>query len=457
MGSPLRVVLSHLILFGAVIQQTSMAWAGFEWGVAVSSHQVEGGNSTNDWHRWESECRVVNCERSGRATDHWNLYETDFDLARSIDAGVFRTSLEWSRIEPAEGQFSTEALAHYRRMLQAAKDRGLKVMLTLHHFTLPLWVADYGQGGWKDPRIPDLFAAYSRRVVAELGDLVDYWITVNEPNVNMLLGFVAAMMPPGLRDHALAPRVMANFLKAHAKAYHIIHERFPGAKVSFSHHVRIFDPANSWNPMDRLVAGALDDFWNHQPLRSIQEGVIRFSIPFVASHEERCDELRGTLDYLGINYYTRDKLRFSFTAPQKFEIVPPMDRSRMTDVDWEIYPEGLERLLVALQPYGWPLMITENGLADATDAKRARFLCEHVLAMKRAMDRGVPVIGYIHWSLTDNFEWSLGFAPRFGLVAVDYGTMARTPRPSARIFQAFARGEDPEAVCRRVLANREAV
>jgi beta-glucosidase len=221
--------------------------------------------------------------------------------------------------------------------------------------------------------------------------------------------------------------------------------------VSFSHHVRVFDAASSWNPADRLVAAALDEFWNHQPLRSIQEGYIRLSIPFVASYEERCDELRGTLDYLGINYYTRDKVRFSLDAPQKFEIVPPTDRSRMTDVDWEIYPEGLERLLVALQPYGWPLMITENGLADANDSKRARFLCEHVLAMKRAMARGANVIGYVHWSLTDNFEWSLGFTPRFGLVAIDYNTLERTLRPSARIFQAFARGDDPETVCRGVL------
>ena len=430
---------------------SQMSWADFEWGVAVSSHQVEGGNTNNDWARWEADCHVVNCERSGQATDHWNRYEEDFDLARSIDAGVFRTSLEWSRIEPSEGQFSVEALAHYRRILLAAKARNLKVMLTLHHFTLPLWVVDRGNNGWQDPEIPNLFAAYTRRVVAELGDLVDYWITVNEPNVNMLLGFVAAMMPPGLRDMRLAPVVMANFLKAHAKAYHIIHERFPSAKVSFSHHARIFDPANSWNPADRVIAGALDNFWNHQPLRSIQEGYIRLSIPFVANYEERCDELRGTMDYLGINYYTRDMVRFSLYSPARFDIVPPTDRERMTDVGWEIYPEGLERLLVAFKPYGWSMMITENGLADATDAKRARYLCEHVLAMKRAMDRGIKVMGYVHWSLTDNFEWSLGFAPRFGLVAMDYSTMTRTLRPSARIFQAFARGEDPEAVCREVM------
>lgn len=411
---------------------------GFLWGVAVSSHQVEGGNDNNDWHRWEGECRVANCERAGSAADHWNRYEEDYALARSLGANTFRTSLEWSRIEPRAGEFSAEAIAHYRRMLQAARSQGLKVMLTLHHFTLPLWLVDRGLGGWADPQIPQLFENYANHVVAELGDLVDYWITVNEPNVNMLLGHVAAISPPGLRDHTQAAPVLANFMKAHARAYHAIHARHPGAQVSISHHVRVFDPASRWNPLDRATASILGDFWNHQILRSIQTGRIDFSIPFVTSYAEDVPGLRGSLDYLGINYYSRDRVRFSMGAPQKFEIVPPPPGDNVTDVGWEIYPQGLERLIAELNPYGWPIIITENGLADADDSKRARFICSHLAALRRAMDAGADVRGYVHWSLMDNFEWSLGFAPRFGLAAVDYATQARTPRPSSAHFRQVA-------------------
>lgn len=419
----------------------------FLWGAATAAHQTEGNNTNSDWWEWEGQCHLAGCEKSGIADDGYHRYDEDAALAQSIGLNSYRLSVEWARLEPEEGVFSEEEFEHYRQVLKSVHAHGMKVVLTLQHFSLPLWVAHHapqGSNSWLDPAIADLFAVYTDRVVRELGDQVDYWLTINEPTVSMLTAYIVGVSPPGIQDFKKAPTVLANFLKAHARAYHIIHSYYPDAKVSFAHHGRIFDPYNPWSPLDRLVAGFISEFWNHQFLDSIQSGKIHFNIPFVADYTEEFPGVKDTLDFLGLNYYTRDLIQFKPSSPELFAI-RPNKKAPKNDEGWEIYPEGFYRVLKDFSRYHLPIMITENGTDDSQDVERGKFICDHLLELKRAMNEGVEVIGYLHWSLIDNFEWSSGFGPRFGLAAVDYAHgLTRTLRPSAQVYGQIIRSQSVE-------------
>lgn len=407
---------------------------GFLWGAATAAHQVEGGNTNNDWYDWEQRGRTK--EPSGIAVDHYNRYLEDFDLAASLGHNAYRMSVEWSRIEPERGVYSREVMLHYRAMLKAARDRGLKTFVTLHHFTTPLWATK--EGTWADPEIVQRFGDFAAYIIPNIGDLVDSWITLNEPNVVALLGYGVGITPPGMQDQSKLGLVLANFMKAHAKAYHLIKAFFPNAPVGFAHHMRVFAPYRSWHPGDVVIARIVDDFWNNQILRAMKTGEIKFKIPFILNYSERWPELEGTLDFVGINYYTRDYLKLDLSAPQKFVIVPT-DKAEHNDLGWEIYPHGIYTSIAKAASFGYPIYITENGIADAKDEKRKAFICDHLREVAQAIADGMDVRGYLYWSLLDNFEWVDGFKPRFGLVEIDYSTLSRTVRPSARAYSEIIR------------------
>ena len=402
----------------------------FLWGAATAAHQVEGNNINNDWYEWEQQGRSA--EPSGIAADFYHRYEGDFDLAKSLAHNAFRMSIEWSRIEPENGKFSNTELLHYRDVLTAARARGLKTFVTLHHFTNPLWASR--QGGWSNSEMPLWFGDYVNFIVPNLSDLVDFWITINEPNVSILTSYVVGLTPPGIQDMKKAAIALSNYLKAHARAYHAIHGFSPDAKVGFAHHMRIFTPERWWHPGDILVAHFVENFWNHQILRAMKSGHIRLSIPFVINYDEHWPELAGTLDFLGVNYYTRDYMKLDLSVKEKFVVVPHTDVP-LNDLGWELYPKGLYRSLLLAGSYGVPIYITENGLADASDSQRKNFLCTHLRQLSYAMEDGVDVRGYLHWALIDNFEWVSGYKPRFGLIAIDYKTQERHIRSSARVYQ----------------------
>jgi beta-glucosidase len=423
--------------------------SGFLWGAATAAHQIEGNNTHSDWWEWEQQCHLANCEKSGLADDGYHRYPEDLKLAQDLGFNAYRMSVEWARIEPEQGVYDPAEIEHYRDVLRTVHARGMKVVLTLQHFSLPSWVAHHapqGANSWLDPDIVDFFADYTDHVVQALGDQVDYWLTINEPTVSMLTAYIVGVSPPGIQDFKKAPVVLANFLKAHARAYHIIHSYYPNAMVSFAHHARIFDPYNPWSPLDQLLAGFISDFWNHQFITSIRDGKIHFHVPFVADYSEDYPGIQGTLDYLGINYYTRDRIQFDSSSPEMFSIQPPDASAPRNDVGWELYPEGFYRVLKDFAQYKLPILITENGTADARDAFRSKFLCDHLAEVERAMKEGIPVFGYLHWSLYDNFEWSSGFGPRFGLVGIDYDhDLERQPRPSAALYSRIIRDESLDA------------
>jgi beta-glucosidase len=402
---------------------------GFLWGAATSSHQVEGQNTNSDWWAWEHSGRVA--EPSGDACDHFHRYHDDFDLARSLNHNAYRFSLEWSRIEPEEGVFSADGLAHYRQKLEALRERGMEPVLTVYHYTLPQWLA--AKGGWESPEVGRHFERYVARVVAEYGPLVRWWITLNEPVVQAFKGWILGQWPPGKsQDFGTALKVVRHMLRAHVQAYHQIHERRPDAMVSVAKHALALTPCNRKRHLDRLSVWARTYLFNHLFLDALHTGALRVPGLFW----ERLPQKR-TLDFIGLNYYTRDFVRNAgLTLPGLVGKICTLEHhqsiGKRNSLGWEIYPEGLAHFLRAYSRYKLPILITENGLPVDNDEDRWTFIFLHLWQVARALDDGIPVVGYLHWSLLDNYEWADGFRARFGLIGVDYATQERTVRESAR-------------------------
>ena len=380
----------------------------FLWGAATSAHQVEGHNVHNDWWHWEQKHPEV--ENSGAAADHFNRFDEDFRLAKELGHNAHRLSLEWSRLEVTPGEWSQQALAHYRAVLTSLRAYGLTSFVTLHHFTNPQWLAD--AGGWLDATTLGRFERYAEFVARELGDLVDFWVTINEPMVYATQSFWYGNWPPQEKSLGKMLRVTSNLAAGHNRAYDAIHQVLPQAKVGIAKHFVAFLPENTWHLDDLLVVGAANWFFNR-----------RFM-----------NQTRRSHDFIGVNYYQTNTKHVTVFPPRVDE--EPWEGLR-SDMDWAIRPEGLTHVLLEAKRYGLPLYITENGLADAADSRRADFIRSHLRAVEAAQKQGADVRGYLHWSLLDNFEWAYGYGPRFGLVEVDYRTQQRTPRPSAYVYKAI--------------------
>jgi beta-glucosidase len=409
---------------------------GFIWGVATASHQVEGGNTNNNWYAWEqTKGHIVTGDHCGLACDWWERAEADFDRARDLGVNSMRLSVEWSRIEPEQGRWDPAAIARYRQMLEGLRARGMEPMVTLHHFTNPLWLE--AQGGFgHDGAIP-LFTRFVRYVVEQLGDLCDFWCTVNEPNVYATLGYVLGIFPPGHKGDAIGTfRVMGRLLRAHAAAYRVIHELQPHARVGMAPQMRIFDPARPRNLFDRFVASLQDGAFNAMPFDALRLGRASGPLAFAAGD---LSSVRGTCDYVGINYYTREMVQVDLRKPSElFGRRFAMPGTPQMEHDYgEVYPDGMRRVLERVMALGKPIYITESGFADNSDHLRPKALARTVLAVHRAMDRGAQVRGFFHWTLVDNFEWAEGWGIRFGLIALDPATQVRTPRPSAAVYRAI--------------------
>lgn len=409
---------------------------GFLWGVATSAHQIEGGNLWNDWARFEAEPgNIRNGETSGKASDHWNRMTEDVALIKDLGAGAYRFSVEWSRVEPTDGQWSEEAWARYVDLVRLLREAEITPMVTLLHFTLPAWLAD--RGGLTSEDFPERFGRFAAEAARRLGFGVDLWCTLNEPNVQMYQGYVEGVWPPALRDTALASEAFAGAIRGHAVAAAKLRASDPGALIGLAVNNIVFDPASRWSLLDWIAADQADSGFNWAYYDSIAAGRVTFDLAGFPSINEPLEELLGSADWVGINYYRRNMVRFDGGAPGLVELSP--GPGPLSDSGVEIYPEGLLRLLRRISKrYGLPIYVTENGVADASDRLRADFLRGHAHAMARALEEGLPVRGYFHWSLLDNFEWSEGFEPRFGLYRVEYETFERTPTRGASEFRRLA-------------------
>ncbi len=414
---------------------------GFLWGAATSHHQVEGGApdaiEPSDWSDWTRDrTRTVDGSNADFACEWWGgRAEEDLALARGLGHTAHRMGISWARIEPREGQFDERALDRYEAILGAARDLGLDTMVTLHHFTLPRWVA--ARGGFANGRTIADFARFADRAARRLGHFVTHWATLNEPSVYAMMAHGGTRWPPGTGSLAAHAHVLGNLLRAHAAAYAAVKDARPWASVGLVVNAPIVDPARE-RRRDRLVAVAQDYAFTGCVLDALETGALRFPLSLT---RREVPGLGASFDWLGLNYYGRYLVRFDPRAAGTLFGRHVQERSVKTEhVDWGApYPEGLTRLLVRLSAFGRPLFVTENGVCDPTDRLRRRYLVDHVRAVHDAIGRGADVRGYFHWSLLDNFEWAEGFTAPFGLIAVDRASGVRTHRPSARIFERIAR------------------
>ncbi|MEZ4180109.1 MAG: glycoside hydrolase family 1 protein [Candidatus Doudnabacteria bacterium] len=378
----------------------------FLLGAATSSHQIEGNNSKNDWWYWEQQGRVP---KSGQACDSYNRYKEDFKITKEIGLNTFRLSIEWSRVEPEPGKFSVAEIKHYREVLQELKSQQLTSVVSLHHFTLPLWAAN--QGGFKSNKVIQSFAQFAKMMAQELGDLVDYWNTINEPGVYVNMGYIQGFWPPFSKNVLDAGIIYyLKFVKVHKLAYQAIKSVDPNAQVGLAKNNLYNAPFRPSSFLDRLIVKFSDWYGNYLFL----------------------DRIKNHLDFIGINYYFTHTLKLSLTRGVEHIKIGGLS----SDMGWRTYPEGIYHVTRDLyQRYKLPILITENGIANAHDDMRQDFIWQHLLWLQKAMSEGVQIIGYLYWSLLDNYEWSDGYGPKFGLVEVNMQTFERKVRPSAQVYK----------------------
>ncbi|WKZ41072.1 MAG: glycoside hydrolase family 1 protein [Anaerolineales bacterium] len=403
---------------------------GFLWGTATASHQVEGGNTNNNWHAWEQAGHTVH--KSGLAADWWGgRWREDFDRAAETGQNAHRLSLEWSRIQPAPDTWDEEAIDKYRLMLRGLRERNMTALVTLHHFTDPLWLAE--RGGWETADVVPLFEKYVRKVVNALKEYTSLWCTINEPNIYALSGYVVGAFPPGKKDLKLSMRVLGNMVKAHAVAYRAIHELQPEARVGYALHYRPMVPRLPWSPLDRLMRNIRYSGINMGFPSAISTGVMRSPVG-----NQSIPEAKGTQDYLGLNYYSVDTVWFDLTRPgELFSNSGYPKGADMSDTDFLAnIPEGIfDSIKWITRTYpDLPILITENGVEDYDDHMRPRYLAQHLHQVWRAVNFNWRVKGYFHWSLVDNFEWERGWTQRFGLWGLDLDTQKRIRRPSVDLY-----------------------
>lgn len=398
----------------------------FLWGASSAAHQIEGGNN-NQWSTWEldnarslaaqaeyqvedtpvwdeikSEATDPRNYVSGKLFGHYDDYEKDFDLLEKMNMNAFRFSIEWSRIEPEQGAWDAAAIDHYRRYLAELRKRGIEPVVTLLHFTLPQWFADLG--GFEKRANIKHFVRYAERIVDELGKDMRYIITINEPEVYAVQSYWEGNWPPNTEGGKRKTwRVLANQATAHNRAAKAIHALGRRYKVSIAKNsVHVYPGDDAW--LTRASAAIMQWFQDDYFLRKV----------------------RRHSDFIGVNYYFSNRV-------YGYRVHNP-DR-QLSDLGWDMHPADIEYVLERLhKKYKLPLLITENGLADRNDDYRKWWIASTLAAMQRAIGEGVQLEGYLHWSLTDSFEWAYGKWPRFGLAEVDYKKGKRKLRPSAVWF-----------------------
>ncbi|MER3453490.1 MAG: beta-glucosidase [Acidimicrobiia bacterium] len=380
---------------------------GFVWGVATAAHQIEGGNWNNDWWAWEHDPASPCREPSGDAVDSWHRWPEDVALVHELGFGAYRFSVEWSRIEPEDGEFSRAALEHYRRICGALRERQIAPIVTYHHFTSPRWIA--AGGGWENPTTADRYVRFAERVTQVLGDLATHVCTFNEPNIVATMGYLVGVFPPGrVADFEARRRVNDVFITAHRRGREAIKAVAPQLAVG--------------------LTLSMADYQVVEPGGEAKRDRIRRNMEDVYLEAARGD------DFVGVQTYTR-----ALIGPEGQRDAPP--GAERTQMGYEFYPEALEGTIRrAWEVCGpTPVLVTENGIGTDDDARRIEYTRRALACVLRCLDDGIDVRGYIHWSLMDNFEWAEGYRPTFGLVAVDRETFERAPKPSAHWLGAIAR------------------
>jgi beta-glucosidase len=374
---------------------------GFLWGSATAAHQIEGGNWNNDWWEWEHTPGSGTTEPSGDACDSWNRWEEDVELVAEMGLGTYRFSLEWSRIEPENGEWSRAAIDHYRAICEALRARGIQATVTFNHFTVPRWVA--AQGSWANPATVDDFVRFVAFAGQELSDVMDRACTLNEPNIVAMVGYLAGQFPPGTKDVAVRRQVNEHLVDAHRRSVEAIRKVAPNVPVGLTLAMSDYQAVDGGESKRDQIRHSMEDVF--------------------------LDAVEGD-DFVGVQTYSRTRV-----GPDG--MVGPEPGVPTTEMGYEFWPQSLEATLRRAWDYtggNVPLLVTENGIGTHDDTQRIDYVRQALEGVGRCLADGLDVRGYTYWSLLDNFEWALGYRPTFGLVEVDRETFVRTPKPSARWF-----------------------
>ncbi|HXK52615.1 glycoside hydrolase family 1 protein [Candidatus Nomurabacteria bacterium] len=386
----------------------------FFWGAATSAHQVEG-YGVNNWSEWEkSKKRLDELKRSGelaiygqanyisgKACNHYDLYEEDFQLAKDLGHNCTRLSISWARIQPDKDRFDKSAIEHYKKVLLFLRKLDLEPFVTIWHWDLPLWLTE--EGGWLSSKTPEYFRSYVKILCDELGDLVNYWITINEPLVYASNSYQKGSWPPQHKSFAKVYKVLKHMIKGHILAYKDIKQNNEKAFVGIAKNNVYFGGG--------LFKKPLRYFWNYYFLNKLEQ----------------------RYDFIGLNFYFENNIHS--LLEKLLRKSHRKKKLKYSDMGWLLKPRSIKYTIAELKKYGVPIFITENGLADAEDKYRKDFISQALYGVYEAIQQGADVRGYMHWSLMDNFEWAEGFWPRFGLIGIDYKTQKRKIRPSAHYYK----------------------
>lgn len=411
----------------------------FLWGTATAAYQVEGGFTNSNWNWWENQTlpdgkpAVLNHQKCGAADDDWNLYPIDIQLMKKLGVNAYRFSVAWSKIFPYPDSVNTIALRHYQDLCDSLINNNITPVVTLFHFTYPKWFLD--SGGFVYQKNIKYFVKFAVVVHQALKDRVRYWITVNEPVVFAYEGYFVGEYPPGKSNPQLAAKVLVNLLFAHVAVYDTLKKLSKDKEiyVGIVKNITQMDPYRRFNLMDNLIAYFADLNFNQAYLKAFKTNQFAFYLPGTINFKAKVPKLHQSIDFIGLNYYSHNAFKFVGDIEKSLNALP-YPGEQLTDMNYTVYPEGIYRAIKRVSKLGFPIIITENGIADSLDNRRYAFIRRSLYAVSKAIADGYDVRGYFYWSLLDNFEWNLGYTKKFGLYKVNFKTQKRYFRPGSKAF-----------------------
>ncbi len=405
----------------------------FLWGVGTSAFQIEG-NIENDFTDWESKGNFKNANSDPRyenGSNHWKLWETDFEYLKELNVNSYRFSIEWARIEPERNKYSEKAILKYHKMIDKLIEMGIEPIITLHHFTHPKWF--HTLSPWTDESSVDIFTKFANKIIKEFAHKIKYWITFNEPLVWALAAYGDAKFPPGQKDLYKVMNVINHILYAHIRIYDMLKEANPNTSIGIAKHFIIFKEARNLF-FDKKLVNKLHSFFNIMMLEAFKTNTLEFNFPLILKYTSFIP-LDNKIDFWGINYYYRLHAKFKINYKNPMELFA---KEPATDMGWAIYPKGLRKIIKLVAKYGKEMIITENGIATEDESLRIKFIKKHLKIVKAQMQKKKLLVGYLYWSLLDNYEWLEGKSKRFGLIHVNYkNNFERTLKPAAFVYAKF--------------------
>ncbi len=411
----------------------------FIWGTATAAHQIEG-RCENNWSEFEKGYKsnglpnIKNNQNSGIACDSWNRYEEDIKMMEKLGVSHYRFSIEWSKIQPTENDINKDAIIHYHDIIDCLFEHNIVPVITLYHFTHPIWFEK--KGAFEKEENIKYFNKFCKLIFKEFSPKVKFWCTINEPAVMTSMGYFNAEFPPGKSDPQLCAIVLYNLLNAHVEVYRTLKNLKHGSesRIGIVKNINHFDPWKRWNPFDWIATWAVNKFFNNSTIEFFKTGYYSVKIPGLMWYSKYNENAIKSNDFIGLNYYSHNYLKFNWSISDPFEIKYKYD-DIMTDMPYAIYGEGLYRSIKDISVLKLPIYITENGIADMKDDRRALFIKRYLYALSKALEDGYDVKGYFYWSLLDNFEWAFGYDMKFGLFEVNFETQERSLRKGAEVFK----------------------